>query len=206
MAPILRTWAGTALIALLTACSSDAPKPAAKKAEEKPEPITGRSAFYKMYPSARQWAADCKVIQLTSIQLTGVTAEPGKAGAWRAVFTSDSKGMAKTFLWSAVDAEGGFRKGSWGGAEESFRGKIGQAVPFYPQALQHDSDEAYKEAITKEDAYLKKGEKSEINFLLETTPRFPNAAWRVIWGETVGTARYSVFVDASTGKFLEKGR
>lgn len=206
MAATFRTWAGPVLIAFLTACNSEAPKPAAKKAEEKPEAITGRSAFYKMYPSARQWAADCKVIQLTSIQLTGVTAEPGKAGAWRAVFTSDSKSMAKTFLWSAVDAEGGYRKGTWGGTEESFRGKIGQAVPFYPQALQHDSDEAYKEAITKEDPYLKKGEKSEINFLLESTPRFPNAAWRVIWGETVGTARYSVFVDASTGKFLEKGR
>jgi hypothetical protein len=74
------------------------------------------------------------------------------------------------------------------------------------QALQHDSDEAYKEAITKEDAFLKRGEKTSINFLLEFTPRHPNLAWRVLWGETVGTARYSVYVDASTGKFLEKGR
>jgi len=195
---------------MLVSCGGgDAAKPAATKAkaEEKPEPITGRSAFYKMYPSARQWATDCKVIQIASIHLPGVPAEPGKAGAWRAVFTSDSKAMMKTFLWSAIDAEGGFRKGAWGGTEESFRGKVGQAFPFYPQALQHDSDAAYKEALTKDDPYLKKGEKASINFLLEyTPPRYPNAAWRVLWGETVGTANYSVFVDATTGKFLEKGR
>ena len=203
----LRSLAVAVSLLCLTACGTDAPKPAAKaKVEEKPEPITGRSAFFKMYPSARQWAADCKAIQLTSIQMTGVDAEPGKAAAWRAIFTSESKARMKTFLWSAVDAEGGFRKGTWGGTEESFRGRIGQAVPFYAQALQHDSDEAYKQAITKEDAYLKKGNKDQINFLLEFTPRYPNAAWRVLWGETVGTANYSVFVDATTGQFLEKGR
>ncbi len=202
-----RSIAAVVSILILAACGSDAPKPAEKaKVEEKPEAITGRTAFFKMYPSARQWSPDCKAIQVTSIQLPGVAAEPGKAGAWRAVFTSETKSLMKTFLWSAKDAEGGFRKGTWGGAEESFRGRVGQAVPFYAQALQQDSDAAYKEAISKEDPYLKKGNKDEINFLLEFTPRYPNATWRVLWGETVGTANYSVFVDATTGKFLEKGR
>jgi hypothetical protein len=196
-----------ATFVVLSSCTGEAPKEAPKaKVDEKPEAITGRSAFFKMYPSARQWAPDSKPIQMTSIQMSQVPAEPGKAGAWRCIFASESKSMMKTFLWSAVDAEGGFRKGTWGGTEESFRGRLGQAVPFYVQALQHDSDAAYKEALTKEDAYFKSGSKDQVNFLLEFTPRFTNLSWRVLWGETVGTARYSVFVDASTGKFLEKGR
>lgn len=203
--PPLRSLSAAAALFALVGCTSEAPKQAAKPVEEKPEAITGRAAFFKMYPSARQWSQDCKGIQMESIQMTGVVAEPGKAGAWRAIFASESKGRIKTFLWSAVDADGGFRKGTWEGAEDSFRGRLGQASPFYTQALQHDTDEAYKQAISKEDAFLKTGTKTSINFLLEFTPRHPNLTWRVLWGETVGSAKYSVFVDASTGQFLEKG-
>ncbi len=43
-----------------------------------------------------------------------------------------------------------------------------------------------------------------VNFILEWTPRFPNLAWRVLWGESVSTSPYSVFVDATNGQFLEK--
>jgi hypothetical protein len=204
--PLCQLAAGALIVSLAGCTTTEPPKPAAKKKEEPAAPITGRSAFYKMLPSAKTWAADCKGIQMESIQLKDVPAEPGKAAAWRAIFVSEAKGRMKTFLWSAVDAEGGFRKGTWEGSEDSFRGRLGQAAPFYMQALQHDSDEAYKEALTKEDAYFKTGDKSSVNFLLEFTPRHANLAWRVLWGETVGTARYSVFVDASTGKFLEKGR
>ncbi|BDC52424.1 hypothetical protein F183_A47390 [Bryobacterales bacterium F-183] len=198
--------------AVTSACSSSSTTTTAPTQEKKaeappPEPITGRSAFYKMLPSARQWSTDVKGIQLTSIQLSGVKAEPGKAGAWRGIFVSESKGRMKTFLWSAVDAEGGYRQGTWPGAEESFRGRMGQAAPFFLQALQHDSDEAYQSAIKVEDPATKGAPKdTPINFLLEFTPRHPNLAWRVLWGETVGTARYSAYVDATTGQFLEKGR
>ena len=203
---LLRPLAAALLLVSLAGCSTEAPKPVVKPVEEKPEAITGRAAFYKMLPLAKTWAADCKGIQMESIQMSNVPAEPGKAGAWRAIFVSESKGRMKTILWSAADAEGGFRKGAWEGAEDSFRGKMGQASPFYMQALQHDSDEAYKTAISQADPFLKSGEKTNVNFLLEYTPRNPNLAWRVIWGESVGSAKYSVFTDASTGQFLEKGR
>ena len=32
----------------------------------------------------------------------------------------------------------------------------------------------------------------------------PGSVWRVIWGESVGTSNFSVYVDASTGEFKEK--
>ena len=43
-------------------------------------------------------------------------------------------------------------------------------------------------------------------YLLEQTSRFPDLAWRIVWGESVSASKYSVFVDASTGEFLEKVR
>ncbi len=211
MKPFTSSYVVLAPLALLlaSACSSPTAPTDAKKAEPPPpaEAITGKSAFYKMLPSARQWATDVKGIQLTSVQLTGVKAEPGKAGAWRGYFVSESKGRMKTFMWSAIDAEGGYRQGTWPGSEESFSGRMGQALPFFMQALSTDSDKAYETAAKASADSLKSAPAgTPVNFLLEFTPRFPNLAWRVLWGETAGTARYSAFVDASTGQLLEKGR
>ena len=57
---------------LFTACSS-APTDAKKKEPEKPpEALSGRSAFYKMYPSARMWATDVQVVRLSSMNMEGV--------------------------------------------------------------------------------------------------------------------------------------
>jgi hypothetical protein len=74
------------------------------------------------------------------------------------------------------------------------------------QALRTDSDEAFAEAARVSADYLKKNPKTAVLFLLESTPRFPNPTWRVLWGKTIGTSDYSVFVDASTGKPLQTVR
>ena len=36
--------------------------------------------------------------------------------------------------------------------------------------------------------------------------RHPYLTWRVIWGTSVATSGYSVYVNASTGEFVEKMR
>ena len=54
--------------------------------------------------------------------------------------------------------------------------------------------------------YAKKNPDKTITFLLEQTDRFPNPAWRVVWGETVGSSSYSIFVDATTGEYLRTVR
>ena len=57
----------------------------------------------------------------------------------------------------------------------------------------------------KRQSYLEKpGAKPAINFLVEFTPRFPDPVWRVMWGETAGSAESTVFVDATTGKMVGK--
>jgi hypothetical protein len=53
-------------------------------------------------------------------------------------------------------------------------------------------------------AFVKKSPDKPIMFLLEKTRRFPDLAWRVIFGESVGTSEYSVFIDATTGAYLER--
>jgi len=42
-----------------------------------------------------------------------------------------------------------------------------------------------------------------VHFLLEYTPRFPLPAWRVFWGETLGSSQYAVFIDCTSGKYLQ---
>jgi hypothetical protein len=184
----------------LTACSSESPKTVAPVPSEPPKPITGRSAFYKMFPAARQWATDAQGIQLTSIFLQDVQGPPGTAGAWQAIFSSATLRKTKTFTWSAIDAPGNLKQGVFANDQNDFNGKLDQALPFFNQALHIDSDEAFKAL----DVPAVKGE--PISFLLQFTPRFPDLTWRVIWGESVGTASKSGFVDASVGKVMEKVR
>jgi hypothetical protein len=186
-------------ILVLAGCTSEAPKPV-KPVEEPPKAITGRSAFYKMFPAARVWSADAQGIQLKSLALQEVQGPPGTAGAWQAIFVSPSLHKMKTFTWSAVDAPGNLKQGVFQSDQGEFTGKLDQALPFYNQALQIDSDEAFKALETPVVAG------TPINFLLEFTGRFPDLTWRVMWGESVGTASKSGFVDATTGKVAEKVR
>ncbi len=79
----------------------------------------------------------------------------------------------------------------------------GPAAPFEIAALKVDSDQAYDTASKKSQDYIKKNPTKPVVFLLEQTARFPDPAWRVIWGESVGTSDYSVFVDATTGAYLQ---
>ena len=79
----------------------------------------------------------------------------------------------------------------------------GQAIPH--RGLQDDTPDALQTAIDKSPEFLSKpGAKPPVNFILESTARFPDPAWRVMWGEVGSTALNSVFVDATTGKFLER--
>ncbi len=191
--------------ALLAACSS--PPPAKTKAPEKPaEPVTGRFAFYQMFPSARAWAPDAQGLRVRSIRIAGVPDKPGASGAWEAVFVSPSRGKARAFTYSAVEGEGNLHEGVFGNIEENWGGPRPQAQPWIVQAFKVDSDAAYEAALKKSAEYVKAFPDKPVSFLLEQTDRHPFVTWRVIWGESVGTSDYSIFVSGSTGEYLEKMR
>jgi hypothetical protein len=191
------------LILFLSACS-EAPKTAAEKPPpETLEPLTGREAFQQMFPQARGWAPDAQPLQISSLNLAQVKADAGKAGVWQVIFVSPGRAKAKTYTWSAVEADGSLHQGVFGGVEEDYTPR-GDSSPFSIAAIKVDSDEAYKIAAMESADYMKKNPDKPVMFLMELSRRFPDVTWRVIWGNSVGTSDYSVFVDGTTGKYLER--
>jgi hypothetical protein len=190
------------LVLLLSACSD--PKTAEVKQPPKPpEVLTGRQAFQRMYPQARGWAPDAQPLQIRSINLAQVKADQGKAGAWQVIFVSLSRGKVKTYTYSAVEAEGNLHEGVYGGIVEDYTAR-GDSAPFSMVAIKVDSDEAYKTAAEQSQEYIKKNPTKPVTFLMELGKRFADVTWRVVWGDSVGTSDYSVFVDGTTGKYLER--
>jgi len=159
-----------------------------------------------MYIQARTWAPDAEPLRISSFNLKEVTSEGGKCGAWQATFVSAARNKARTYTYSVVASPRNAHEGALAGREEPWSGPRGQERPFLQQALRIDSDEAFAAAAKVSVDYLKKNPKMPVLFLLESTPRFPNPTWRVLWGETIGTSDYSVFVDASTGNPLQTVR
>ena len=197
-------FSAAALLLVLAGCSTEQPAAPQEKAEEKPaEPVTGRQALQPMYIAARGWAADVQPIKVTCILLPEVKAEPGKAPAWQALFVSASQGKARSYTYSVVESEGNLHKGVFAGLDQSWSGPSGETKPFPMAAIQFDSDQAYQTALKKGAEYDKKNPGKPIIFLLEANNKFPDVTWRVIWGESVGTSAFSVFVDASTGAYLD---
>jgi hypothetical protein len=195
--------AAVALVALwLVGCSEQPSAAPPKEAQEKPEPVTGRTALFRMYQVARSWAPDCQVLKLDSMRLADVPDEPGKAGAWEATFVSSARGTIRPYTWSAVDsADTNLHKGVFQTAELPYTAPP-SSKPFLIAAVKTDTDAALATAKTKAVDYEKKNPGKPITFLLEQTDRFPDPAWRVVWGESPSTSGFSVFVDAETGGYL----
>lgn len=202
---ILAAVAGT----LFLAACSDGPKTTAKKEPEKPlAPVTGRQAFQQIFPAARLWANDAKPLQMESYELSMVKAGRGKAAAWQVTFVSDSLRKSKSWTWSAVEAPGNLHLGVFAGLPQDWSGPSGQAMPFDIAAIRVDSDAALETAMKQKDTieYEKRYPGKPIKFLMERTRRFPDLSWRLIWGESISSSDYSVFIDASTGSYLGKVR
>jgi hypothetical protein len=192
------------LAATLLAGCSDEPKPAEKKAAEAPAaPITGRQAFQYVYGSARLWAPDAQPLTVRSINVAGVNHEDGKAGAWEAVFVSQASATARTYTWSAVEAEG-LHQGVFPGPRQTWN-PGGAEKPFIAGEIRTDTPEALETAVKASAEYLEKpGQHPPVNFLLDVSGRFPSPTWKVMWGKTVSSAEYVATVDAGTGKLLAK--
>jgi hypothetical protein len=189
---------GTVALGGLGGCSS--PAPVEKKAEEPAEPLTGETAVFRMYQVARStWARDVMVERMSSLHVNGVPdPPPGKANEWEAVFNSPSAGNSRLYTDSIVEQLPDLHKDVFAGPQQSPAGK-----PFPIAAVKVDTDAAYKTAAAKLDkADEKRIAGKPILILLETDRRFSSPVWRILWGESVGTAEVSVFVDVSTGEYL----
>lgn len=191
------------LTTLLVSCSSSKTEPKSAEVKKPAEPISGQSAFWKMYTTARTWSPDAQPLELKNVPMKAVKSADGKFGAWQAVFVSPAKAQQRVYTYSVVEAEG-LNKDVYPSVAESWGGATGQQQPWVIQAFKTDSDDAYATAVKESADYMKKNPDKPVNFLLEQTSRHPDLAWRIYWGDTIPTSNYSVYVDASTGKFLEK--
>lgn len=190
---------------LLVSCGSEAPKKATKEPAKPVEPVGGRYAFHQCFISARTWATDLELLRIRNLPLENAPAAPGKAAVWEVTFVSPSKQRAKAYTYSVIEQEP-IHQGVFGGAEESYSGPRGQSSSFPTAALKIDTVEAWETAAAQSKEYMAKNPDKPITYLLEKTPRHPDPAWRVVWGTSPATSNYSVFVDASTGQYLERMR
>ncbi len=189
-------------VLILSGCSESAP--AAKQAAP-PEPVSAQSAFYKMFVSARTWAADAQPLRVAQIDVDEIKATAGRAGAWEAVFVSPGQAKARRYVFSVIHRPARNLRGGVN-ADPPENWARGGAAPFPLQGFKIDSTAAYEIASEHGRDYAKRHPGVPIKFLLERTNRFPDPAWRVYWGESVSTSAYSVFVDAVTGDYLGTGR
>jgi hypothetical protein len=192
----------TGFLVVMGGCGESG-KPAEAKAAEA---IAAQSAFYKMFVAARSWAADAQPVRVAEIDVDEVKAEGGRAGAWEAIFVSQSQGRACRYIYSVVHRPArNLRGGVTSDPPEIWSGR-GDSEPFLVQAFKVDSPAAYEVAMKQGREYAVKHPDMAVKFLLEKTRRFTNPAWQVFWGESVSASGYSVFVDAVTGEYLGTGR
>ncbi|HVR24424.1 MAG TPA: hypothetical protein VMU26_14010, partial [Candidatus Polarisedimenticolia bacterium] len=90
-----------AILALLMACDSNAPKtPEAKPEPKGPELLTARAAFQKLFMAARNYAADVKPFRIESTPTTDGNGHEGKSAIWQTSFASPTHHGVKPFIWS----------------------------------------------------------------------------------------------------------
>ena len=205
MLPVMKSCLAAAVSLLACGCSQTGGETKTTSPQKALEPITGRQALQYTHGSARFWAQDAQPITVSSINLDKLKAVDGKAGAWEIDYVSAQMARARTYTWSAVEIGDSLHQGVFRGPEEAWRGPQGQQRPFVPEALRIDTPQALQTAVANSTDYLKKPHsKPPVTFLLESTPRFPNPVWRVLWGTSVGSAEHAVIVDAVTGALLAK--
>jgi hypothetical protein len=176
---------------MLAGCSSEPSKPAESAAPKTPEALTGSSAFYKCYISARGWAQDAQPYRAESAPSK---TKDGKATEWRAGFASPAQHSTRSYTWTAGDVSHG--------VEDSYSPTNSSTLVFNVQFLKTDTDKAF--AVAQEhggDKLLAAEPETPVFYALEWNKQENTLLWHVIYGTDRPTAKLRVAVNASTGEF-----
>lgn len=184
------------LTIIMSACSSEPSKPdtSAKPQPKAPEAITGNSAFYKCYVSARGWAPDAQPYRAESGTSADFKGRDGKAGEWRAGFASPSQHAIKTYTWANADISHG--------VDDTYSPSNSSTQIFNVQFLKTDTDKAF--AIAQQhggEKLLQKEPDTPVFYVVEWNRQENALLWHVIYGTDRETAKLRVAVNASTGEF-----
>src|SRR5271166_3381188 len=195
----------TALLALLTACSSESSKPAetAKPEPKGPELLTARSAFQKLYISARGWNQDARPYRIESVVTAEGNGHDGKWAVWRGSFASPAQRSAKGFTWSGSAADGAPARGINPGTEDSYSATNSSTQVFDMAFLKIDSDQAVATAQKHGgDKVLEKAPDTPVTYICDWNRNTNELVWHVIYGASREGAKLTVAVNASTGEFI----
>ena len=193
------------VFALLSACNSNPPKPAAEtKPEVKaPETLTGRAAFYKTFIAARNYAADVKPFRIESTPTTEDNGQDGKATIWRASYASAMQRGVKPFIWSGSNLPDAPSRGVSPGNEDVYNPSNASTQVFDPAFLKIDSDQAFTEAQKHGgDKVLEKDSSIPVIYICDWNHNTNELIWHVIYGASRDEAKLTVAVNASTGEFI----
>lgn len=183
-------------ILILPSCSST--RPETKEPPKAAEPVTGLHALYQLYTSARAWAQDLEILRYSSIDISEVPRQAGKAPAWQAVFVSPALMKSRTYTFSVYEASATLHQGIFDEAPANWSG---DGKPFPIQAAKIDTDTVWETALKHGADYNSKNRDTPISWILAMDTG-GDPMWRVIWGRSAGESSFSVLVDASTGDFV----
>jgi len=178
---------------LMAGCSSEPSKPTTAETPKPkaPEAITGSSAFYKCYISARGWAQDAQPYRAESPPTKG---RDGKAGEWRVGFASPAQRSTKFYTWANGDISHG--------TDDTYSPTNSSTQIFNVQFLKVDTDKAF--AVAQQhggEKLLEKEPDTPVFYVLDWNRQTNELLWHVIYGTDRETAKLRVAVNASTGDF-----
>jgi hypothetical protein len=198
-----------ALVFLLAGCSSNKTEsnketaPPTKPAAKQPEYETGRSAFQKLYLSARGWAGDVKPFRLQSQFSSDAPTSDGKAGLWRGSFASPARRSMKLFVWSGLVGPDAREPGISFSGEDSWIPSNTSTSVFDLGFLKVDSDKAYDVAQKHGGEKLTlKDPKQPVFFVLDWDASKNQLLWHVIYGTSQDESKLRIAVDATSGEFV----
>jgi len=185
--------------AALSGCTSGS-KPAEEEKPKPPEFLSGRSAFQKLFVSARGWAPDAKPYQLQSQASKDGNGHDGKASFWRGAFAAPAQSASRTYVWSGVDSQD-VARGVTPGTQDSFMPGGAFDVAF----LKIDSDEAFNTAQKHGgEKIVQENPDIPVSYLLDWNRGENDLVWHVIYGNGRNDAKLVADVNASTGEFIRK--
>ena len=192
------------LVALISACNSNPPKPAETKAEPKAaELLTGRSAFYKVFIAARNYAADVKPFRIQSTPSPEDNGQDGKSAIWTTSFASVTQHGVKPFTWSGSNAPDAPSRGVSPGNEDVYNPSNASTQVFDPAFLKIDSDQAF--AVAQKhggDKILENDPATPVIYICDWNHNTNQLIWHVIYGADRENAKLAVIVNASIGDFV----
>lgn len=190
------------VLSMMTACSSEQPKPAAV---EKPQPkpaefVTGRSAFQRLYIAARGWARDAQPYRIESMITDDSKGKEGKSAVWRASFGSPAQRGVKAYTWSGEAAPD---RGINPGTEDTYSPTNTSTQIFDVAFLKVDSDKALEVAQKHGgEKLLAKSPDTPILYVVDWSSAGNELIWHVIYGNNRDDYKLRVAVNASSGDFI----